>query len=430
MQNTETVPSNNTPSIAPVEAAIRRYYPTLLPACKCSLVVTAALAFKGRTKPLAVNFETPSGFGKSAITQLLFPRDRICEMNKYVYRSDKFSPRSFVSHVTGKSDEKMKEIDLLPKLNNKVLVIKELSPLFRGREEEMRENFSTLIAVLDGKGYMSNSGVHGQRGYDADIVFNWLGATTPLPASTHKLMSQLGTRMLFYETPNAEPSVDELLKYAAQNTANEAETECQLAVNAFMEEFFRVHPVGAVDANLITIPERQLKRIVLFARFLTYGRREIDFEKDSGDWTPVSAKPAEGAWKVINYFKELAQAHALIHGRYEVTDDDIALVDHVAESSIPYHLRFILRAMRTTGRITSTEYTKRQRIAKSTALRHFSELEMTGLVVRTKGDTVLNEPDSLEMVPEFSWFAETQPEHCASCSDADSTEAALRGARA
>ena len=151
-----------------------------------------------------------------------------------------------------------------------------------------------------------------------------------------------------------------------------------------------MHPVGAVDANLITIPERQLKRIVLFARFLTYGRREIDFEKDSGDWTPVSAKPAEGAWKVINYFKELAQAHALIHGRYEVTDDDIALVDHVAESSIPYHLRFILRAMRTTGRITSTEYTKRQRIDEERRVAAFVRACDDGAGLRTKGDAVLN----------------------------------------
>ena len=381
MQNTEAMPSNNTPSIAPVEAAIRRYYPTLLPACKCALAVTAALVFKGRTKPLGVNFEASSGFGKSAIAQLLFPRDPTCAMNSYIYRADNFTPRSFVSHVSGKTEEQMKKIDMLPKIQNKVLVIKELSPLFRGREEEMRASFSILIAVLDGKGFVSNSGTHGRRGYPGNIVFNWIGCTTPLPANTHRLMSQLGTRLLFYETPSAKPSNEELLAYVEQDAASDAENECQRVVNEFVEQFFQAHPVGSVEPEMVGIPHDEAIKIVRLAQFLSHGRREINFEKESGVWIPVSAQPCEGPWKVANYFKEIARAHALLHGRYIVADEDIALVDEIAVSSIPSHLRSILRTMRPTGRITSTEYAKRQRIAKSTALRHFSEIEMTGLVV-------------------------------------------------
>ena len=70
-------------------------------------------------------------------------------------------------------------MDSLPQLANKVLVTKELTPIFRGREDELKENFATLTAVLDGKGFTSNSGVQRKRGYEQSIVFNWLGATTP-----------------------------------------------------------------------------------------------------------------------------------------------------------------------------------------------------------------------------------------------------------
>jgi hypothetical protein len=93
----------------------------------------------------------------------------------------------------------MNQVDLLPKLKDKVLLTKELAPLFRGSDDELRANFATLTAVLDGKGHVSASGVHGTRGYDGRIVFNWLGGTTPIPARTDVIMGQMGNRLLRYE---------------------------------------------------------------------------------------------------------------------------------------------------------------------------------------------------------------------------------------
>src|SRR5262250_856271 len=60
-------------SIQPVEDALNSFYPGLLPATKCGLAVVCSMAFKGRTKPIAVMFESPSGFGKTAVVQMFFP---------------------------------------------------------------------------------------------------------------------------------------------------------------------------------------------------------------------------------------------------------------------------------------------------------------------------------------------------------------------
>jgi len=117
------------------------------------------------------------------------------------YRSDKFTPKAFVTHAANIKKDELAQIDLLPKLNGKVLLTKELAPLFRGREEDLKDNFSILISVLDGKGFTSDSGTHGRRGYSEPVLFNWIGATTPLPPSTHRLMSQLGTRLCFTSFP-------------------------------------------------------------------------------------------------------------------------------------------------------------------------------------------------------------------------------------
>lgn len=105
-----------------VQQLVNTYYPGLMPTVKCALSVCAAMSLKGRTKPLSVIFVTTSGYGKSAVVQMLYPLDGL-GLGQYVYRSDKFTPKSFVSHVatTSKSGKKP-DTDMLWKLEGKVLV--------------------------------------------------------------------------------------------------------------------------------------------------------------------------------------------------------------------------------------------------------------------------------------------------------------------
>jgi hypothetical protein len=393
--------------IRPVEDAVNSFYPGLLPAVKCALAVVCSMAFKNRTKPLAVMFESPSGFGKSAVVQMLFPitnTDGTSVTGRYTYRCDKFSPKSFVSHAANVSSAGLKEVDLLPKLKNKTLVTKEMAPIFRGREQEMEENFSTIIAVLDGKGLMTNSGTKGRRGYDGSIIFNWLGATTPLPPKTHRMMSQLGTRLLFYEIPGELPTEEALLAYTEQDEAAHAEVACQGAVNKFIVNFFRVHPVGSVAPESILIPRDRAVELARLALFVAHGRREIHYEREGGQWTPVSAARAEGPHKVVNYFKELAKAHALIEGRTEVTAEDMELVTTVAISSIPHHLRPIVRRLRRADSITSAECQRLCSVSRPTARKYLTELALTG--IGALEDEIEEVPITLTLTlsPAFSWL--------------------------
>jgi len=394
--------------IQPVEEAVNRFYPGLLPAVKCGLAVVGSMALKGRTKPLSIMFETPSGYGKSAVAQMFYPLDGN-GLDQYIYRCDKFTPKSFVSHAANVAHSQLKKIDLLPKLANKTLVTKELSPIFRGREEDMQENFSVLIAVLDGKGFVSDSGVKGHRGYEYNIVFNWIGATTPLPRKTHRLMYQLGTRLLFYETPAIEPTEDALLAYAERDDVSEAETECQRAVNGFLVGFFKQHPIGSVPPESVSIPKDLLRELSRWALFVAHGRREIKYEKSICEWEPISASKPEGPWKIVNYFKELARTHALIHERTQVEPSDLEVVANVALSSIPIHLRPIVRKLRQDGSITSTECCAILNVSRPTAIRYLTELKLLGIGTLEKGSVPENRPDTLTLSPEFSWLASATP---------------------
>jgi hypothetical protein len=391
-----------------INPIIKKHYPALLDAVHASLSVFATLSLKNRTKPLSLIFEASSGFGKTAVLQMAFPikipEGKISLLIKCVYRSDKFTPKSFVSHAANIKKEDLAKVDLLPKLKNKVLITKELAPIFRGREQEVKENFSILISVLDGKGFTSDSGTRGQRGYEESIIFNWLGATTPLPINIHRIMSQLGTRLLFYEVKSIEPTEEELFAYAERGNSGKAEIECNLAVNKFLLHFFRKRPIGSIDAESILIPSELSKQIVRWAEFLVKGRAEIKYEKDYPEWKPIAANKAEGAWKVIDYFKELAIGHALINERLEVNDSDLEFVSEVAISSIPIHFRPIVRELRIAEYVDSSRCKKICAVSSPTARKYLLELSILGIANLTKGAEEKNEADKITLSEEFLWL--------------------------
>jgi hypothetical protein len=398
-----------------VNPIINKYYPNLLDAVHASLSVIATLALKDRTKPLSVIFEAPSGLGKTAVLKMLFPppvtdksSDELKRLNKeireYVYRSDKFTPKSFVSHAANIKTKDLEKMDMLPRIVNKVLVTKELAPIFRGREDELKENFSILISVLDGQGFTSDSGMRGRRGYEGKYIFNWLGATTPLPISTHKIMSQLGTRLLFFEVDVLAPTEEQLIAYAERNDIGQAEEECRKAVNEFIINFFKLNPIGNINSKDILIHIEQLRKIVKWAEFLVKARSEIKYDAEYGYDDPIGSEESEGAWKVVDYFKELAIGHALIHGRKEVDESDINLVAHVAISSVPVQLRSVIKLLRTTDSLTSSEGAKLCKCSPPTIRKRFKELDVLGIVELDKGSSKTNEPNSIKLLDVYSWL--------------------------
>lgn len=326
---------------------LKHYRPELWDATKTALAVVCSLSIGERAHPLALIFEGPSGRGKSTVINMFRP-DR-SETAGFLYRLDAFTPKSFVSHAANVAPEKLAGIDLLPKIKNKTLLIKELAPVFRGRETEIRQNFSMLTAVLDGKGLRSSSGVHGTRGYEGDYLFNWLGGTTPIPESTDEIMAQLGNRLLRYEIVG-EPEPDEdLLEFAASYQPSSAENECQQAVNDFLCRHFERYRIETIDPREIRLSEDAKKKLVDFANLISCGRVEITTDRAwQGEPEFVAGSP-EGPHRVILLLRTLVQGLAIIDGRNEIVPADLDILRHVAFSSIPRARRKILQAVLIAG---------------------------------------------------------------------------------
>jgi hypothetical protein len=396
-------------AIEGVDSVVQEHFPALIQAVHACLAVFGAMALAGRTLPLSLILEGSSGNGKTTVVEMMMPLPLPnSALANYAYRSDNFTPKAFVTHVANKRASELKNTDLLPRLENKVLIIKELSPLFRGREQEMQQTFSILIAVLDGKGYITDSGTQGRRGYEKPILFNWIGATTPLPLSTYRLMSQLGTRLLFCEVPRTKPTEGELLAFAKGDRPSSAQDACNSFVNIFLEDFFQAHPVGSFPMGNIVCSEPLLLRLVQLAELLAHGRAEINSEKDGTNWKPVAAMDPEGSYKIVRYFKDLAYGHALICGRSTIEPCDLALVEHIAISSIPGHLRPLIKALKSGKEVDSQMAVTLCKVSLPTARNYLHELNLLGISDLTKGSPSTNEPNCITLSKEYQWLR-TEP---------------------
>ena len=93
----------------------------------------------------------------------------------------------------------------------------------------------------------------------------------------------------------------------------------------------------------------------------------------------------EGPFKVILYFKDLARGHSLIHGRSEISEADTEFIGQVALSSLPGHLRPIVRELAKTGAADSPTCAKRCQVSRTTIRKYFRELVLLEIATIAKG---------------------------------------------
>ena len=395
-QSTDT----STVTLADVADLILQHYrQELCQAIKASLGVVASLSLKKRDHCLVVVFEGPSGRGKSIVIRVTMP-DRESTGN-YLLRVDDFTPASFVSHASNRNTKQLDKIDLLPKLKDKVMLTKELAPLFRDDEKELRQNFARLTSILDGDGYKTQSGMHGARGYDGRYVFNWIGATTPIPQRTHKIMAQLGNRILIYEIAGEDTSEDDLMEFARSYGTNDTVAECCKLVNDFVDAHFLQHPIESVDPESIAIPDELLRELIRYAKLISCGRVEVE-RHDRGT---LEVGPAEGPQRIILLLQTLARGLALADGRTAVAGDDLSLIRHIAFSSIPTKRRELLRALLAGGgTLDSSQVEAALDTSRPTALNRIRELGATGIAVYSEGDPKSSTPASITLADEWKWL--------------------------
>ncbi len=327
------------------------------------LSVLVSCVLSDLANPLALILVGPPSDGKTTVLNFF-------EKLPMSYRIDKFTPASFLTQSANVKKKDLKDVDLLPKIPYKTLLVPEMAPLFNLPKETLRESYALLATLFDGRGLVRGGAIHGARNLTGDYPFGLLGATTPLTQAAWKTMGKLGSRMVFLHDPS------NLSKADRRKRAKEIMTSplhyrhrgkmARDAIATFLEFLFK-----QFDTTYYKIPEdvpENLTSIDLILEHCGYLPRCLDWNKDNDDESTVdtiaylaefltSARSDVGVWteKAEDGHREtnstgvilegvdrftaiiynLARSHAIISGRNGINSDDLPLLVDVTISSLP-----------------------------------------------------------------------------------------------
>ena len=332
-------PEKDSPSpglvLTALETTVKTHFPKLWPGVDLGLATCATLLLKDNVNPVAVIYVGPPSAGKTTVLEMF--GDAQVNEKVFCYVSDKFTPAAFVSQAANVEKDKLAQVDLLPRIQYKVLVTPELAPIFRGKDEDLVKTFSTLTRVLDGQGYTVDGGTHGKRGYRGDYLFCWLGATTPFEKKVWKVMSQLGSRLFFLVMDHTEAiTLEELIQPTQVPYATKL-AECRKAVHEFLPQLINIY--GGVrgvswdeQADDPTLKKWIGRCAMLLAKMRSEPTQVIRSNFKENEYTPGSSEVPYRAYAVLY---NLACGHALVHGRTCLAWEDLPLVAQVTISTMP-----------------------------------------------------------------------------------------------
>ena len=390
------------PDVSAVQQTIAHHFPGLWPAVDLGLSVCASLLLADNVNPVAVIYVGGPSSSKTTVADMFAD-------HPLTYVSDSFTPAAFVSHATNVSRSQLESVDLLPRIQHKVFITPELAPIFRGKEDELAQRFSIITRVLDGQGLQTDSGAHGRRGHRGDYLFAWLGCTTPLEDRVWKVMAQLGSRLFFLVTDSQqEVTVEDLVGSDEELPYKKRLAQCKRVVHQFLTALFAAQGVRGIPWTVAQDPRNIREWIAQLAKLLAAMRSEPVREVESGwgnyEYTPSKPEQPRRAYAVL---RNIGQGHALVHGRPQLSHEDLPLLARVTVSSMPSKCALVFPALVQQKEMTVSQVQPVLAVRHhATAQKVMEDLGRRGVLEYVEGGP--GKPALLRFRPEWAWC--TSPE--------------------
>lgn len=333
------------------------------------------------------------------------------------YKSDSFTPKAFVSHAANKSKDELKGIDLLPKIRYKTLITSEMGSVFSVREDILTEVFGILTRVLDGKGFLKDSGSQGGHGYKGDYYFTWLGAVVEIQPKVWRVMGNLGSKMYFLrissENEDDQQTIEKMKKQLKESHSTKI-LECSNIIGKFWDFLLnhKANVLGKIVWNLSLDDESTITMIAMMAQVLAKLRAVIPtFEtadtsgSNYGYGLPIIESPDRAFQSLYN----LARGHAVICGRNYINSEDLSVVIWVTLSSAPRERTKLLKLLiNNFGKLNTLELENKLNVSKSTAQKYMKQFEILGLVDSKKDSGFTKPIMSIELKEQYKWLLKTE----------------------
>ncbi len=383
---------------------IKENFPDFVFPAEVAISVVAQILITEITNPFALVLVDVPSSGKTITINFFDGIEGIS------YATDKFTPASFVSNASNVKKEALPEVDLLPRIRYKVLLIRDLATLFSKNEDSLNEALGLLTRVLDGEGLSTDSGVHGQRQYSGDYLFMMLAASTPIQPRVWKVMGSIGSRLFFLNMRSREKTEAELVEQITTLSPKEKEGVCKEATRNFLHTLWHKHSDGIVwdkskdESELMLIIARCAKLLAKLRGVIHVYEKKSQSGEVSYEYRPPVIENPD---RIIQLFYNLCRGHAVVCGRKQISSDNLSLIIELAIDGAPTARAKLFRGLLVNNGLMKTSDVKKCLFCSApTAHKEMETLEILGIAsVTAESDGSVGEPEKrIKLRDEFKWF--------------------------
>lgn len=253
----------------------------------------------------------------------------------HIYYLDTLTSNPFASGYVAPKGHK--SYDLLDELDDKCLVIRDMTTLFSLNEETVKKLLGELVAIYDEE-FAKFSPTRGLKSYKAK--FSLLGCITPAMLNKHRrYIDMIGARFLFIRLPELTAEREK----KGFGIAWQGEKRKDLIKYARQLMYSYIVQVNEQDPTLPPEDENIQEILNGLAVLVSRGRgtvitKQQSFKNDEGkDMTyyEVEDVQIEEPWRALLQLRGLGRYLAIIRRKETVTTDELKTIADIALSTMP-----------------------------------------------------------------------------------------------
>lgn len=274
--------------------------------------------------------------------------------------------------------------DLLPLLDNKSFIIKDLNTLFSMNEEMVKKILGDLTSIFDGK-FQKFTATRGLISYRS--LFSMIGCITPSMLIKHyNYATQLGPRFFFLRLPDL--TKDEM-QLGLKKTWNETDRRDQIIKTRQIVSSYCTQLISKLEQRENKPETEEIKnKINNIAMLICKVRgiaitRKATFKNEKGenvDFYEIVDWQVEQPWRILNQLKSLLRILSFINGKNIVGEEELNIIRPIILSTMPVDRAEVLGILVTRCGLSATELSKKIRKSSKTIRRTLKELEVLGIV--------------------------------------------------
>ena len=327
--------------------------------------------------PIWMFLVAPPGGAKTEIIGSL----SLCDQT---YMTSSLTPHALIS---GANFKNMPDPSLIPRLDGRVMVVKDFTSILSMRDSDKDEIFGILRDAYDGRcGKVFGTGV--ERNYKSR--FTVLAAVTPRIYDLSSQHQSLGERFLKFSSGHnlKHTSEREIIRRAIDNINQETEMKWQLSdvVRSFMDA--RLQWASSLDLGLFpSIDKNYKERLIYLGMFGARLRGTVS--RDSYRHDIMTSRPsAEVGSRLGIQLAKFVKSLSLIHKHKECGDQEYRIAKKVVLDTIPQRVEDIIRTLVVnysddSNTFTTQELARSTRYPLATVSRLLQDLHVLDVVCRS-----------------------------------------------